>query len=39
MNLYAEVSLAKKVMNWSAKTSLEHGLYKTIAYYTKHIKR
>lgn len=35
MELYADVGLAKKVLSWSAKTSLSDGLTKTIAHYAK----
>jgi len=35
MELYGDVSLAKKILSWSAKTTLSHGLEKTIAHYTK----
>lgn len=33
MELYAEITLAKKLLNWKPKTSLEDGLKKTIDYY------
>jgi nucleoside-diphosphate-sugar epimerase len=35
MELYADVNLAKKVLSWSAKTSLSDGLTKTIAHYAE----
>ncbi|MBN1384707.1 MAG: NAD-dependent epimerase/dehydratase family protein [Elusimicrobia bacterium] len=33
MRLYADTTLAKKLLKWEAKTSLEDGLRKTIDYY------
>ena len=30
-----DISLAKKILNWSPKTSLEEGLKKTINYFEK----
>ena len=35
MELYADVSLAKKVLSWSARTTLSDGLTKTIAHYAE----
>ena len=35
MELYADVGLAKKVLSWSAKTTLNDGLTKTITHYAK----
>jgi len=34
MELYADISLAKKILQWEPKTDLHEGLVKTIAYYT-----
>jgi nucleoside-diphosphate-sugar epimerase len=33
MELYADVGLAKNILQWESKTSLEEGLIKTINYY------
>ena len=33
MKLYADISLAKSLLDWNPKTNLEEGLKKTIAYY------
>ncbi|MBI4825095.1 MAG: NAD-dependent epimerase/dehydratase family protein [Nitrospirae bacterium] len=33
MELYADISLAKKILGWSPRTGIEHGLKKTIEYY------
>jgi nucleoside-diphosphate-sugar epimerase len=33
MELYADISLAKKLLKWKPQTSLEDGLKKTIDYY------
>ncbi|MBI4843570.1 MAG: NAD-dependent epimerase/dehydratase family protein [Nitrospirae bacterium] len=33
MELYADISLAKKILGWSPQTGIEHGLKKTIEYY------
>jgi len=33
MRLFADVQLAKKILGWSVRTSLEEGLRKTIQYY------
>lgn len=34
MELYADVALAKDILSWTAKTTLDEGLAKTIAHYT-----
>ncbi len=33
MELYADVNLANKILSWSAKTTLDEGLIKTVSYY------
>ena len=35
MELYVDVNLAKKILSWSAKTSLDEGLIKTVSHYKK----
>jgi len=36
MRLYADVTLARKLLGWSASISLDEGLRKTIAWYREH---
>jgi len=37
MELYADIGLAKKLLQWEPKTSFDDGLAKTVAYYRKRI--
>ena len=38
MELYADISLAKKILNWKPKTSLDQGLKETVNYLQKWLK-
>ena len=33
MELYADISLAKKILNWKPKTTLDQGLKETVNFY------
>ncbi|NQV15319.1 NAD(P)-dependent oxidoreductase, partial [bacterium] len=37
MGLYADISLAKNVLDWKPQTNLEEGLKKTVEYYRNSI--
>lgn len=39
MSLYADISLAKALLNWAPKTTLQQGLQQTIAYYQKQLQK